>query len=163
MAIGAFSLQHCKGQLLVARSLEPCKYFLDYPVWRDYKIRNDYLFYQGCTVWCYTQKEPRMRWQERRGLFSLEKKKHQRSLIAPFQYLQGAYRKAGEGVFIRACSNRTRRNGLKPEGGRFRLDIRKFFTVRVVGHWNRLPSEVVNALSLEAFKARLDGALRNLV
>ena len=46
----------------------------------------------------------------------------------------------------------------------FRLDIRKkFFAVRVVRHWNRLPSEAVDAPSLEAFKARLDGALSNLV
>ena len=48
--------------------------------------------------------------------------------------------------------------------GRFKLDIRnKFFTGRVVKHWNRLPREVVDALSLEVFKARLDGALSNLV
>jgi len=30
-------------------------------------------------------------------------------------------------------------------------------------HWNRLPSEVVDISSLEAFQARLDGALSNLV
>jgi len=34
--------------------------------------------------------------------------------------------------------------------------------VKVVRHWNRLPSEVVDAPSLEAFKARLDGAVSNL-
>ncbi|KFQ03739.1 hypothetical protein N330_03526, partial [Leptosomus discolor] len=55
-------------------------------------------------------------------------------------------------------------NGWKPGEGRFRLDIRKkFFTLRVVRHWNRLPKEVVDAPSLEVFKARLDGALSNLV
>ena len=40
---------------------------------------------------------------------------------------------------------------------------KKFFTVRVVRHWNRLPREVVDAHSLELSEARLDGALSNLV
>ncbi|KFR12991.1 hypothetical protein N306_11116, partial [Opisthocomus hoazin] len=55
-------------------------------------------------------------------------------------------------------------NGCKLKEGRFRLDIRKkSFTVRVVKHWNRLPREAVAAPSLEMLKARLDGALSNLV
>ncbi|KFQ28636.1 hypothetical protein N332_00790, partial [Mesitornis unicolor] len=55
-------------------------------------------------------------------------------------------------------------NGFKVEEGRFRLGIRKkFFTVRVVRHWHRLPREAVDAPSLAVFKARLDRALGSLV
>ncbi|KFQ37719.1 hypothetical protein N332_12853, partial [Mesitornis unicolor] len=55
-------------------------------------------------------------------------------------------------------------NGFKLEEGRFRLDIRKkFFTVRVVRHWHRLPREAVDGPSLEVFKARLERALSSLV
>ena len=57
-----------------------------------------------------------------------------------------------------------RGNSFKLKEGRFRSDIRKkFFPVRVVRHWNKLPREAVAAPSLAVFKARLDGALNNLV
>jgi len=48
--------------------------------------------------------------------------------------------------------------------GRFRLHIRKrVLTVRVVRHRHRLRRDVVDALSLEVFKVRLDQALSNLI
>jgi len=64
----------------------------------------------------------------------------------------------------RTWSDRTSDNGIKPKDCRFRLDIRKkSFTLRVVRHWHRLPREAVAVTSLAVFKARLDGALSNLV
>jgi len=98
------------------------------------------------------------------GLFSLEKRRLRGDLRAAFQYLKEAYRKDEENLFSRACCDRTRGNGFKVRENRFRLDIRKkFFTMRVVKHWHRLPRGVVEAPSLETFQAGLDGALSNLV
>ena len=68
------------------------------------------------------------------------------------------------GVNRRVDNGRTMGNGFKLREGRFRLAVRgKFFTMRMVRCWNRLPREVVDAPSLEMFKARLDGALGSLV
>jgi len=97
-------------------------------------------------------------------LFSLEERRLRGDLLAAFQYLKGAYRKDGEGLFTRVCSDRTRGNGSKLKEDRFRLDIgKKFFTMRVVKHWPRLPREAVAAPFLAVLKVRLDGALSNLI
>ena len=44
-----------------------------------------------------------------------------------------------------------------------RCQMEVFFTERLVKCWNMLPREVVDALSLEMFKAWLVGALSSLI
>ena len=64
---------------------------------------------------------------------------------------------------MRVDSDRIRGNGFKLRQERFRLDNRRnFFTQKVMMHRNWLPREVVDAPSLEAFRAK-DVALGSLV
>jgi len=80
------------------------------------------------------------------GVFSPEKRKLQGELTAVCQCLKGAYKKAGEGLFTKACSNRTRNNSFRLKEGRLRFERRKkFFSMEVVRHWNSLPSEAEDA------------------
>ena len=56
--------------------------------------------------------------------------------------------------------SRTRGHSLKIKGGQFRTELRRnFFSQRVVNLWNSLPTEVVEATSLNMFKSRIDGFL----
>jgi len=59
---------------------------------------------------------------------------------------------------------RTRGDVLKLKESRYRLDTRKKSSaVKVLRPWNRLPHVVIDALSLETFKMRLDKVLCNLI
>jgi len=85
-------------------------------------------------------------------------------MLCTNSHCQGTKSSFGDKLFSRASCDWTRRNGFKLREGVFRLNIRKkFCTIRVVKHWNRLPREAVEAPSLETFTARLDGSLSNLV
>ena len=98
------------------------------------------------------------------GSFSREKRRLCGDLAAAMRYYEGALRKDGEGLLTRECSDKTTGNGFNLREGSFRLDTRKkFFPVRSVRCWKKLPRAAVAAPCLELFKARLDGALSKLV
>ncbi|GAB0190846.1 hypothetical protein GRJ2_001549900 [Grus japonensis] len=96
------------------------------------------------------------------GLLRLEKRRS--DLMTVYNFLKGGSRRGGADLLSLVTSDRTQGNGMKLRQRKFRLDIRKrFFTERVVSHWNRLPKEVVMAPRLSEFKEHLDDALSHMV
>ncbi len=85
-------------------------------------------------------------------------------MILVYKILQGFL----EGVqwrnfFQMADISRLRGHPLKPRKDRSRLDLRKFTSSqRVVNMWNDLPTGVVSASAVKAFKNKLEAHLKNL-
>ena len=79
-------------------------------------------------------------------------------------YLMSRSQVDGVRVFPVELSNRTRGNWHKLEHRKFHTNMRrKFFTLGVSEHWNRLLREVVESLPLEILKTYLDSFLSNLL
>ena len=77
--------------------------------------------------------------------------------------MKGIDRINGGKLFSMLETHSTRGHGFRVSGERYNTDIRgRFFTQRVVGVWNALPSKVVEASTLELFKINLDRHMRGL-
>ena len=94
---------------------------------------------------------------EKLGLFSLERRRLRGDLIEVYKIMRGMDRVDSQKLFPRAEESITRGHRFKVRGARFKGDVRgKFFTQRVVGAWNLLSGEVVEAETIVTFKGRLD-------
>jgi len=92
--------------------------------------------------------------EQLRTLSGLEKRRLRGDLVALHSVPRRERGEGGAELFSLGSRDRTCGNGSKLHQGRFRLDIRKHFSAkRVVGHWNRLPREVVDAPGLSMFEA----------
>ena len=61
-------------------------------------------------------------------------------------------KEVGIRLFSPMPSDRTRSSGHNPKCKKFHLNIKSFFTVKVVKCWNRFSKEIVESTSLEVIK-----------
>ncbi len=93
---------------------------------------------------------------EKLNLYSMVYRRKRGDMIQVYKIMNNIDR-VDANKFFTLGSQRTRNHGKKLFKPRCEKDIRKgSFSHRVVDDWNSLPSDVVNAVSLNAFKNRLD-------
>jgi hypothetical protein len=98
----------------------------------------------------------------RLGLTSLADRRLRGDLIEAYKIITGKERVQMEDFFeLSHTGYNLRGHRYKLAQGRSRLELRKnFFSQRVVGPWNRLPSHIVEATTVNAFKNRYDSVMR---
>ena len=91
------------------------------------------------------------------GLISLEQRRLRGDLIETFKILHGYEEIESSKFFNESVYSRTRGHSFKLFTPHAKLDIRKkFFSIRVINHWNKLSEEAVNAKSINQFKGHVD-------
>ena len=91
------------------------------------------------------------------GLPTLEYRRERADMIQVYKILHDIDKADRERLFQMAAYTSTRGHPLKLFKKRCRLNLRKnYFSQRVIDQWNRLPTNLVTAPSLNAFKSRLN-------
>jgi len=103
-------------------------------------------------------------WLRILGLSSVERRRLRCNHIALYSFLRRGSGKGGAELYCLVSSDRTRGNSSKLCQWRFRLDVRKrFFTKRMIKHWNRISREVVSVSYLSVFQRLLDKTLKSML
>jgi len=94
---------------------------------------------------------------DRAGLTTLERRRLRGDLIEVFKLLKGFDKIDYHNFFQLVTNSRTRGPRFQIVKVRARLEVRnKFFSQRVVNSWNQRPKHVVEAVTINSFKNRLD-------
>jgi len=109
---------------------------------------------------CWWYKAGRSAWHTRMlrdpGLFSLEKRNRKEELINAYKYQISGSEVGGARLFSALPRDRTGGNRQKLENRKFHMNMRKNCTMKVTGHWNRLPR---NSCVTYSRKSALSGLL----
>ena len=97
------------------------------------------------------------------NLFSLSKRRLRRDLIEVFKNFHGFDNNNTIDYITTGITSTTRNNGFKIIGKRFRSnEVKNFSFNRIVNVWNSLPAQIVNSITIESYKKKLDKHLASV-